>query len=189
MVPTPWLVAAIWGSWLLLTATRGYAPADPADVDQQATARSLQADLMVLVALGGGAGAAALGFAPFTVDPRLAIGLGAVLVALGIVLRQWAARTLGASFTRSVVVRANQPIVYDGPYRVVRHPAYAGDLLAATGLGLTLGNWLSLGIIVVGFVIASVVRVVAEESALEGHPGASYRTYARGRKRLLPGIW
>lgn len=31
----------------------------------------------------------------------------------------------------------------DGPYRLIRHPGYAGLLLIIMALGLFIGNWLS----------------------------------------------
>ena len=36
----------------------------------------------------------------------------------------------------------------DGPYRVLRHPSYTGGLLTMVGIGLAIGNWLSLLLVV-----------------------------------------
>jgi protein-S-isoprenylcysteine O-methyltransferase Ste14 len=186
----PWLVAAVWLIWAWVTVTRGYAPTRPdARIDRRATALSTRADAIAFAALLGGIAVAVIVPAAGLVADPYAFGVGIVLVASGIAVRQWAARTLGAFFTRSVVVPEAQAIVDSGPYRWVRHPAYAGDLLAVAGLGLVLGNWLSLGIMLIGFGIASQQRVAAEEAVLEAHFGGRYRAFAHTRKRLLPGVW
>ncbi len=63
------------------------------------------------------------------------IGLG--LLWCGIALRFWSFRTLGRYFTFTVQTSTDQPVITDGPYRVIRHPSYAGVLLAVMGLGLS----------------------------------------------------
>jgi len=44
---------------------------------------------------------------------------------------------LGRFFTRTLRVTGEQRVVSDGPYRVVRHPGYLGDILMWTGAALT----------------------------------------------------
>jgi protein-S-isoprenylcysteine O-methyltransferase len=51
--------------------------------------------------------------------------LGLVLMALGVVARQWAILVLGRFFTVDVRVHPNQTVVDRGPYRSVRHPPTA----------------------------------------------------------------
>jgi protein-S-isoprenylcysteine O-methyltransferase Ste14/SAM-dependent methyltransferase len=58
----------------------------------------------------------------------------------------WAVHTLGRSFMPKTVVVPDQVLVTSGPYRVVRHPAYFGDLALWLGAGLGMGNWLLLGL-------------------------------------------
>ena len=79
-------------------------------------------------------------------------------------------------------------VVDSGPYRWVRHPGYAGGLLAFLGTPLLLDSryaWLPL----VLFVGATVLRTALEDRTLQEElPG--YREYAqRVRYRLVPGIW
>jgi protein-S-isoprenylcysteine O-methyltransferase Ste14 len=61
--------------------------------------------------------------------------IGLTLMVLGIILRQYAIRVLGRYFTREVVTRAGQPVVQNGPYKFIRHPAYTGTLLTMLGIG------------------------------------------------------
>ena len=126
-------------------------------------------------------GAPALRWLLFTV--------GIAMIGTGSALRLWAITTLGRWFTYDVRVTEGQPVIQTGPYRWVRHPSYTGVLLVLFGIGLTLGNWLSLLSIVVLPTLGLVRRIHVEEAALLGTIGEPYERYAAGRPRLLPGLW
>jgi protein-S-isoprenylcysteine O-methyltransferase Ste14 len=115
--------------------------------------------------------------------------IGMVLVAAGIALRAWAILTLGTSFSRAVRVEPDQPVVTNGPYRFVRHPSYTGLLLAFTGIGVIVWNALSIAALALVPTIGLVTRILVEERALRSTMGQRYEDYARGRPRLIPGIW
>src|SRR6266700_2410767 len=70
--------------------------------------------------------------------------LGVALVYAGLAFRLYAIRVLGRYFTASVAVVADQQVVEDGPYRLIRHPSYTGLLIIFLGFGLSSTNWLSL---------------------------------------------
>jgi protein-S-isoprenylcysteine O-methyltransferase Ste14 len=107
----------------------------------------------------------------------------------GIALRFWSFRTLGRYFTFTVQTSADQPVITAGPYRVVRHPSYAGLLLTFLGLGLVGGNWWSFAGLFVPLLAGLVYRIVVEERALTATLGDRYADYARTHKRLVPYIW
>jgi protein-S-isoprenylcysteine O-methyltransferase Ste14 len=115
--------------------------------------------------------------------------IGSILVASGIALRAWAILTLGTSFSRAVRVEPDQPVVSNGPYRFVRHPSYTGLLLAFTGIGVIVWNGLSIAALALVPTIGLVIRILVEERALRSTLGSRYEDYARGRPRLVPGIW
>jgi protein-S-isoprenylcysteine O-methyltransferase Ste14 len=119
----------------------------------------------------------------------LLFGVGIAVVVTGSVVRLWAITTLGRWFTYDVRVTEGQPVVQSGPYRWVRHPSYTGVLLVLLGIGLTLGNWLSVVLIVVLPTIGLVRRIRVEEAALLGTLGEPYARYAAGRSRLFPRLW
>jgi protein-S-isoprenylcysteine O-methyltransferase Ste14 len=116
-------------------------------------------------------------------------GFGIVLMWVGIVLREWAVATLGRFFTVVVRVSHEQTVVDRGPYRWVRHPSYAGLLLTLVGLGLALGNWLSVIALAALPTIGLVIRIRVEERAMLEALGEPYREYAAQRRRLIPGVW
>jgi protein-S-isoprenylcysteine O-methyltransferase Ste14 len=92
--------------------------------------------------------------------------------------------TLGACFG---VLPAWRGLASHGPYRLVRHPAYAAELVMVAAAALAGGSWPALGAaaLAVGLLV---VRIEVEERLLGGRP--EYRAYARRvRSRLLPGLW
>jgi protein-S-isoprenylcysteine O-methyltransferase Ste14 len=89
--------------------------------------------------------------------------------------------TLGTCFG---VLPEARGLVTRGPYRLVRHPVYLGEIAALAGLALASSQAWSVGI-VAPFAIAQWVRMGLEERALsEAFP--EYRQYASRTGRLLP---
>jgi protein-S-isoprenylcysteine O-methyltransferase Ste14 len=121
--------------------------------------------------------------------PLWLIALGFILISLGYAFATWA---LAENRFFSSVVRIQTDrghVVCDtGPYRVVRHPGYAGNILALLGIVLALGSVWTLIPAAVASIIA-VIRTVLEDRTLQGElPG--YRDYARRvRYRLIPWIF
>jgi protein-S-isoprenylcysteine O-methyltransferase Ste14 len=81
-----------------------------------------------------------------------------------------------------------QTVVSTGPYRVVRHPMYAGFVLFTLGTTLLLGSWY--GLLGAALLIAIVAkRAVLEERVLRRELDG-YATYmTRVRYRLVPYVW
>lgn len=119
----------------------------------------------------------------------LVFDLGIVTILAGAALRLWAILTLGRWFTYDVRVTEGQPVVQAGPYRWIRHPSYTGIVLVLLGIGLTLGNWLSLLFLVSLPTVGLILRIRVEEAALFTTLGAPYEQYAATKPHLIPGIW
>lgn len=119
----------------------------------------------------------------------LCFGVGVAAIVSGSIGRQWAISTLGRFFTLSVQITDDQVVVADGPYRWVRHPSYTADLMAFTGIGLALGNWLALLVAALLPLLGLLIRIHVEERALFTRLGEPYRTYAQTKKRLIPRVW
>jgi protein-S-isoprenylcysteine O-methyltransferase Ste14 len=122
--------------------------------------------------------------------PALLLDLsGAALVWLGMALRLCAVLTLGRFFRTSVFVHDDHQLVGHGPYRFLRNPGYTGSLITFAGLGLTLGNWASLAVVLAVMIAAYGLRIHAEEQALGDRFGDAYAVYRKGRWALIPPIW
>jgi protein-S-isoprenylcysteine O-methyltransferase Ste14 len=115
--------------------------------------------------------------------------LGGVLIALGllVVWETFRYNSFAAPQVRLQAERGHR-VVSDGPYRLVRHPMYAGAILWLVGTPLLLGSWW--GVAAVPLLVGGVAaRIVGEERMLcAALPG--YQAYARRvRFRLIPGVW
>lgn len=125
-------------------------------------------------------------------SPAISVGLqllALMFVVLGLLLGTWA--MLENKFF-SAVVRIqkdrNQTVITTGPYRFLRHPAYAGGTITIMAIPLVLNSLWALipaGLIVVVYVIRTILEDKTLLNELEG-----YREYAgRVRYRLLPKVW
>jgi len=91
-------------------------------------------------------------------------------------------------FSESVRIQENHQVAQRGPYRLVRHPGYLGNLIGCLGQPLLLGSWWAL--IPAGLtLLAFIIRTGLEDKTLQQElPG--YSNYAQKvRYRLFPGIW
>jgi protein-S-isoprenylcysteine O-methyltransferase Ste14 len=115
--------------------------------------------------------------------------LGLVLVGCGYALAVWAL-VENKFFSGVVRIQTDRghTVCDRGPYRLMRHPGYAGNLLPLAGIVLALNSLWT--IIPAGVALAiTVLRTGLEDCTLQTElPG--YKEYAdRVRYRLFPGIW
>jgi len=115
--------------------------------------------------------------------------IGFILIAFGYAFAAWA--VVENRFFSSVVrIQTDRGhVVCDtGPYRFIRHPGYAGNILPLFGIVLALGSAWTL-IPAVFALIITVIRTVLEDQTLQEEL-LGYRDYARRvRYRLIPGIY
>jgi protein-S-isoprenylcysteine O-methyltransferase Ste14 len=116
--------------------------------------------------------------------PIAPIALCVGLMGAGFLLQLWAKLTLRRSFG---VVAANRGVKASGPYRLVRHPMYAGYALTHVGFLLSGPALWNLAVYGVTLTIA-IRRILAEERVLMEDP--AYRALAeKCRYRLVPGVF
>src|SRR5258708_5900452 len=155
--------------------------------DQNSTRRVGQAFAIMFVALLLSPLLNAFGVGTITVD--WLAWLGVILMLLGLGLRIWASRTLGAFYTRTLLIQTEQKIVYNGPYRFIRNPGYLGALIMFISAGFAVMNWISVIVIGVAMVNAYVYRIRSEEAMLESAFGEHFAEYKARSWRLIPLIY
>jgi protein-S-isoprenylcysteine O-methyltransferase Ste14 len=102
--------------------------------------------------------------------------LGVALVVTGMGIRIWAAGFL----------EKGGALCTDGPYRYVRHPLYAGSILAALGFVVMMNVIWGWVVILPSFLALYAAQVVAEERHLRSRYGEAYAEFARSVPMLVP---
>jgi len=123
------------------------------------------------------------------VFPLWLIMLGIFLIVLGYAFAVWALME-NRYFSSVVRIQTDRGhVVCDsGPYRIIRHPGYAGNILAPLGIVLALSSLWTLIPAAVALVIAVIRTALEDQTLQEELPG--YKEYARRvRYRLFPGIY
>jgi protein-S-isoprenylcysteine O-methyltransferase Ste14 len=107
---------------------------------------------------------------------------GDALQLLGVLLAMWAMISLGEAFG---IAPADRGLVAErGPYRLIRHPMYAGEILAFAGWLLERPSPEGVALLSL-CVLLTVLRIRWEEEVIEGYDGYARRV----RWRLVPFIW
>jgi protein-S-isoprenylcysteine O-methyltransferase Ste14 len=114
---------------------------------------------------------------------------GVGIMAGGLGLRVWSARTLGAHYTRTLRIDEDHQVVDTGPYSRIRHPGYAGTVTMWLGYGLALTSLPATAGMMVPVALAYYRRIGVEEGMLERELGEPYRRYQERTDRLVPGVF
>lgn len=176
-----WAASELWLGWSHRSADRS----------RQRDAGTLRLLILVIYAgIGLGVWLAYRRPWPLPEPPRNALFLlGLAMMVAGVLFRWWSIRVLAQFFTVDVSIREDHRIVRDGPYRWLRHPSYTGALATFYGFALCLGDRVAMLAIMVPVTLAFLHRMRIEEAVLAEAFPVEYPAYARGTKRLLPGIW
>ncbi len=128
---------------------------------------------------------------PWTVAPSTRVWMlvfGSLLCFPGLLLLVWARLTLGKNYFVSTgfgaQLFAGHQLITSGPFAIVRHPMYAGLILAALGSLLIYTTWTT--VYFACFAPLMVVRARREETALAAEFGEQWVEYCNRVSSFLP---
>jgi protein-S-isoprenylcysteine O-methyltransferase Ste14 len=109
--------------------------------------------------------------------------------AVGLAFAAWA-MIVNKFFTKFVEIQTEREhaVITNGPYAYVRHPGYAGSLLAFIALPVALGSLWALLPASAGLSLW-IVRTYLEDRTLQKELDGYAQYASRVRRRLVPGIW
>ena len=110
---------------------------------------------------------------------------GDLVTGFGLAFAIWARIHLGQCWSGRVEVKQGHRVVRTGPYAWVRHPIYAGILMAIAGSAMVAGE-LSAFLAVVIMTAAYLRKIRMEEAVLRQSFGSEYEAYQREVKALVP---
>jgi protein-S-isoprenylcysteine O-methyltransferase Ste14 len=125
-----------------------------------------------------------LGLLSFNLATPVVIVCGALIAAMGAVLRVWGSAWLGHGVVLHGQMQAGS-LTADGPYRYVRNPLYLGIGFMFAALALLMPATGALFVLIVAplFLFA---LILGEERFLTGQFGEPYKVYLRTVPRLIP---
>ena len=127
------------------------------------------------------------GWSPDLPDPVQIIALAIILA--GSLLGTWAMLE-NRFFSSHIRIQTDRghTVISTGPYRIVRHPGYAGAVISWIAAPVFFSSfWVAIPAVLA--IIAGVIRTSLEDRVLTAEL-TGYREYAnRVRFRLFPGIW
>jgi len=121
----------------------------------------------------------------FVPDSAALAGAGFALTVAGVAVAIWARFFLGRNWSGIVTIKQDHRLVRRGPYAIVRHPIYAGFVLAMLGTALVLGELRGLLAVAVALTHWWAKSRIEERFLLEQF-GAEYAQYRREVKALIP---
>jgi protein-S-isoprenylcysteine O-methyltransferase Ste14 len=93
------------------------------------------------------------------------------------------------SYTRGTIeVSEQQQVITSGPYRLVRHPMYAGALFMLLVTPVALGSWVALPLAVL-MVVVIAIRLLDEERFLAKNLTGYTEYCQKVRYHLIPNVW
>ena len=114
--------------------------------------------------------------------PPAALLTSAALILVGTAFASWSLATLGRCFGIFPEVRG---LVVRGPYRLVRHPVYLGEIVAQLGILMLRPHPATL-VLLLSFVALQYWRTTFEEAALTAAFSDDYTLYRAKVPRLIP---
>jgi len=112
------------------------------------------------------------------------------VMVLGCCLRAWSMKVLGEFFTRTLTYQAGQKVIQSGPYKLLRHPGYLGNLLCILPYSLLVSSNLLVGALTfLIFLLTWNNRMTKEEEMMIQNVGKEYQDYMKKTWRLFPYIY
>jgi protein-S-isoprenylcysteine O-methyltransferase Ste14 len=111
--------------------------------------------------------------------------LGIFLTFVGAGIAIWARYSLGQYWSARVTLKIDHRLIRSGPYAYVRHPLYAGLLLAMAGTALVVGEWRAVIAVLVALIEFS-RKAAKEEALLSTEFNDDYEEYRKHAGFLTP---
>jgi hypothetical protein len=112
--------------------------------------------------------------------------LAAAVVVIGISFTWWGRIHLGRFWSNAITHKEDHRIIDTGPYGVVRHPIYTGQIIGLFASGLAIATWTAMvGVLLIAFGQWQKARL--EERFLSAELGAeAYGAYSRRVPMIVP---
>ncbi|MGE5353528.1 MAG: methyltransferase family protein [Acidobacteriota bacterium] len=100
----------------------------------------------------------------------------------------WSYRSMGESYSQEIVITNKHQLVTGGPFKLIRHPQYLGQILADLGASLALLSYIVLPVVLFLEIPLLIMRAREEEKLLAKHFKEKFDNYKKKTGFLLPFI-
>lgn len=100
----------------------------------------------------------------------------------------WAYKSLGENYSQDILVLKNHELVTKGPFKLIRHPQYLGQILSDVGAALALLSYIVLPVVLFLEIPLLVLRAREEDKLLSKHFKDRFDNYRKKSGFLLPFI-
>ena len=178
--------AVLWGAWLMYWGVAARGARARERVETRASWGSHTLPLVAGAILTGWVfPPGSLPTTRFLPPGVVTYGLGLAITVLGLGLTVWARVQLGRNWSATIAANAEHELVRSGPYAWMRHPIYAGLLLAFAGALIVRGDLSALaGCSLMALALIRKQRL--EERWLSELFGAAYARYREDVPALVP---
>jgi protein-S-isoprenylcysteine O-methyltransferase Ste14 len=179
-----WLVLACWVAFFGYWLATGLA--------SKRTAKSygrqmlIRAIIVAIVLVFVRSRPADVGTRAIVLSPAVRV-LGVLVCAAGVSFAIWARRRLGKNWGMPMSVHESPELVTTGPYARLRHPIYAGIIIAFIGNALALSLWWLVAVVAAVFRFGYAAR--KEEATMLAMFPSEYAEYQRRTSMIVPGLF
>lgn len=182
-----WILLALWLGFNLLTEIRLAMKRSGAVAGEHRSKFIML--LLIITGVSTGIPVSFLGttlwFEPFNAVRMFSLPL----LAVAFMLRVWAVRALNDFFSFDIQKKSTQKVVTTGPYRIIRHPGYLGELLGFLGIALAFNHIPGSLITFLLPMLAFLYRIRLEEKFMYENFPDEYSAYQKKTRKLIPFIW
>ncbi|HEX2962408.1 MAG TPA: isoprenylcysteine carboxylmethyltransferase family protein [Ignavibacteriales bacterium] len=100
----------------------------------------------------------------------------------------WAYKSMGENYSQDILITKNHELVTKGPFKVVRHPQYLGQILTDLGAALALLSYIVLPLVLFLEIPLLILRAREEDKLLAKHFKEKFDDYRKKTGFLLPFI-
>ncbi|MFO7445114.1 MAG: isoprenylcysteine carboxylmethyltransferase family protein [Ignavibacteriaceae bacterium] len=100
-------------------------------------------------------------------------------------IQVWAYKSLGENYSQEILVFKNHQLVRKGPYKIIRHPQYASQVLMDLGAGLLTLSYIVLPLVLIEIPLL-VMRASMEEHLFEKHFKENFEEYKKNSGAFFP---
>jgi len=114
---------------------------------------------------------------------------GLSLIIASLLIFGWARIALKGMYSGRIRVQTGHVLIQNGPYGIIRHPAYAAYIIMSLGIAIGFSSLIGLVAVPLLLIPGLIYRMNVEEEILRAEFGEQYLHYVLRTKRLVPLIW